>query len=118
MAKAAIVVLADTETAGDLGRVVNALTTAKELKQEGDEVTVVFDGAGTRWIPELFDPEHRYHQLLESVRDRIAGACAYCAKAYGVGDQVEACGVELLDEFDQHPSLRGYLADGFQVITF
>jgi hypothetical protein len=45
VAKAAIVVLADTETSGELGRVVNALTTAKELKQEGDEVAVVFDGA-------------------------------------------------------------------------
>src|SRR5918994_7096882 len=105
MAKAAIVVLADTETSGELGRVVNALTTAKEMKQEGDEVSVVFDGAGTKWIPELSDPGHRYHELLESVRDRISGACDYCAKAYGVRDEVQASGVELLDEFDQHPSL-------------
>jgi hypothetical protein len=59
MAKAAIVVLADTETSGELGRVVNALTTAKELKQEGDEMAVVFDGAGTKWVPVLSDPEHR-----------------------------------------------------------
>jgi hypothetical protein len=118
MAKAAVVVLADTETAGDLGRVVNALTTAKELKQEGDEVVVVFDGAGTKWIPALSDQEHRYHGLLQSVRDRISGACAYCATAYGVRDGVEESGVELLNEFDQHPSLRGYLADGYQVITF
>jgi hypothetical protein len=118
MAKAAIVVLADTETSGELGRVVNALTTAKEMKQEGDEVSVVFDGAGTKWIPELSDPGHRYHELLESVRDRISGACDYCAKAYGVRDEVQASGVELLDEFDQHPSLRTYLADGFQVVTF
>jgi hypothetical protein len=118
MAKAAIVVLADTETSGELGRVVNALTTAKEMKQEGDEVSVVFDGAGTKWIPELSDPGHRYHELLESVRDRISGACDYCTKAYGVRDEVQASGVELLDEFDQHPSLRTYLADGFQVVTF
>ena len=118
MAKAAIVVLADTETSGELGRVVNALTTAKEMKQEGDEVSVVFDGAGTKWIPELSDPGHRYHELLESVRDRISGACDYCAKAYGVRDEVQASGVELVDEFDQHPSLRTYLADGFQVVTF
>ena len=118
MTKAAIVVLADTETAGELGRVVNALTTAKELKQEDDEVAIVFDGAGTKWVPELADPEHRYHDLYESVRDRISGACAYCAKAYGVREGVESSGVELLDEFDQHPSLRAYLADGFQVVTF
>ena len=118
MTKAAIIVLADTETAGELGRVVNALTTAKELKQEGDKVVVVFDGAGTKWIPALSDPDHRYHELLESLRDRVSGACAYCAKAYGVCEDVEQSGVELLDEFDEHPSLRGYLADGYAVITF
>lgn len=33
MAKAERVVLADTEAAGELGRVVNALTTAKEFKE-------------------------------------------------------------------------------------
>jgi hypothetical protein len=118
MAKAAIVVLADTETSGELGRVVNALTTAKELKREGDEVAVVFDGAGTKWVPALSDPGHRYHQLFESVRDRMAGACAYCANAYGVREGVEQSGIELLDDFDQHPSLRSYLAEGFQVVTF
>jgi hypothetical protein len=36
--KAAIVVLADTETHGDLGRVVNALVVAKEFKEAGDDV--------------------------------------------------------------------------------
>ena len=62
MAKAAIVVLADTETKEDLGRVANALTSAKEFKEEDHEVTVIFDGAGTKWIgearPRLFLSEH------------------------------------------------------------
>ena len=50
MPKAAIVVLADTETKEGLGRVANALTSAKEFKEEDHEVTVIFDGAGTRWV--------------------------------------------------------------------
>jgi hypothetical protein len=51
MPKAAIIVLADTETHGDLGRVVNALEAVKELKEARDEVKLIFDGAGTQWIP-------------------------------------------------------------------
>jgi hypothetical protein len=117
MTKAAIVVLADTETAGDLGRVVNALTTAKEFKEAGDEVTIVFDGAGTKWIPELSNG-HQYSRLFGDVRDKIAGACEYCSKAYGVRDGVESAGVELLGEYEQHPSLHRYASDGYQVITF
>ena len=118
MARAAAVVLADIETREGLGRVVNALETAKELKESGDEVALIFDGAGTRWIGELERPDHRYHRLYEAVGEVIAGACAYCAAAYGVKDAVEAAGVPLLEEFDRHPSLRKYLEAGFQVVTF
>ena len=118
MAKAAIVVLADTETSGEFGRVVNALTTVKEFRGSGDDVTLVFDGAGTKWIPELSKADHKYHQLFDSVRDRIHGACEYCANAYGVREEVESNGVALLDEYDQHPSLHSYVVEGYQVITF
>ena len=48
MAKAAIVLLAGTDTPSDTGRMVNALTSAREFIEAGDEVTVVLDGAGTR----------------------------------------------------------------------
>jgi hypothetical protein len=118
MAKAALVVLADTETREGLGRVVNAMITAKELKEAGDEVAIVFDGAGTRWAAALAADHRRYHALFEQVRDRIGGACAYCANAFGVRAEVEQAGIALLEDFEQHPSLRSYLADGYQVLTF
>jgi hypothetical protein len=33
----------------DLSRVVNAMRTAKEFAEAGDDVELVFDGAGTQW---------------------------------------------------------------------
>lgn len=116
--KAAIVVLADVGDPGGTGRLANALVTAKEFKEEGDEVAVIFDGAGVRWIPELSNPEHKYSRLLDSLGDRVAGACAYCAQAYGVRDEIEQAGIPLLSEYKRHPSLRSYAARGFQIITF
>lgn len=59
MAKISVVVLADIETHGDLGRIANALSTVKEASEAGDEVELVFDGAGTRWIPELAKPDNK-----------------------------------------------------------
>jgi hypothetical protein len=118
MPKAAIVLLAGTDTPGDTGRMVNALTTAKEIGEAGDEVTVVLDGAGTRWVAELAGSEHKYNRLFEDFKPRIAGACAYCSRAYGVKDQVEAAGVPLLREYADHPSLRGLIVEGYGVITF
>jgi hypothetical protein len=118
MAKAALVVLADTDSREGLGRIANALVTAEEFDQAGDEVTIVFDGAGTRWIPELADPGHKYHERFVTLKPRIAGACAYCAAAFGVRKEVEAAQVELLDEYEQHPSIRRLVAAGYEVITF
>src|SRR6516225_5786576 len=106
MAKVAIVVLADTETHWDLARVVNALVGVKELKEGGDEVTAIFEGAGTKWIKELANPEHRVHGLYEAVKDKIEGACGFCAAAFGVREAVRQSGVALLDEYERHPSLR------------
>ncbi len=96
MNKVFVLVLADTETKGDLGRVVNAMQTAKEFKDAGDDVRLVFDGAGTRWIGELGSVGHKYHALFESVKGQ-AGACSYCAGAFGVKPAVEQQAVALLD---------------------
>src|SRR5919204_2942058 len=107
MPKAALVVLAGTEGREAIGRVANALVTAKEFKETGDEATIVFDGAGTTWIGTLADPDHRYHGAFEEVRDRIAGACSCCAGRYGVTEQVEQAGVAPLHGDEQHPHNPG-----------
>ena len=112
-AKVAIVILADTETRADRAKVANALTTAYEF-----EVTVVFTGAGTRWIAELSDPDHRLHRAFDLVKDKVAGACKACAVSFGVKDEVEASGVPLLAEYRGPQSLRKLVAEGFQVIIY
>ena len=117
MANAAIVVLADTESHADLGRVVNALQAAKEFADEGDDVRLIFDGAGTQWVPELSDPEHPSNALFESLTDIVA-VCDYCADAFHVGDEIDESAVERVAEFNRHPSLRQLVADGYEVITF
>ena len=118
MDKAAIVVLADTETHGELARLVNALSTADEFKEHGDEVTIIFDGAGVRWAAELSKPDHRLHERFEGVRDKVAGACHYCAGAFDVRDELEQIGFPLLRDHKGHPSLRSLVHDGYEVITF
>ncbi len=118
MSRIAIVILADTETHGDLGRVVNALLTVKEAKEAQDEVRLIFDGAGAKWIGQLADLDHRSHALYAAVKDQITGVCQYCAKAFGATESVQAAGVPLLDEYQQHPSLRALVHDGFQVLVF
>ena len=116
--KAAIVVLADTETHEALGRAVNAMVTALDFKEAGDDVQLIFDGGGTRWPPALADKDHQAHNLYERVQDTIRGACSYCADAFETTDALNDIGVKLLDEYKRHPSFRKLMADGYQILTF
>lgn len=118
MNKIAILILADSESHGDMGRVTNALEIAKEFKEHDDQVKIVFDGAGTKWVGKLADPENKMNPLYESVKEDVLGACSFCAKAFGVKNQVEKADVKLLDDYDGHPSVRTLVQDGFQVMTF
>lgn len=118
MSKAALIVLADTETHADLGRVFNALVTAKELKESNDDVRLIFDGAGTKWPGVLADPEHQAHSAYQAVASVVAGTCKFCAKQFEAEEGVQQAQVPFLDEYEGHPSLRALVADGYQIITF
>ncbi|MFQ5434036.1 MAG: hypothetical protein ACE5FD_04085 [Anaerolineae bacterium] len=118
MIKVAIVVLSEMEEHQDLGRVVNALQTAREFKEAGDEVQIIFDGGGTVSAVILANPEDKRHQLYANVADNVAGLCRYCAKAFHVYEKAEELNLPFLSEYHQHPSLRTYVADGYQIITF
>jgi len=119
MAKAAIVILAGNESHADYGRLANGLEAAKEFAEtEGDELELIFDGAGTQWIPELEDEESDYHELYQAVDDDAA-VCDYCCSgAFGVEDAVADSGLVTLDEYDGHPSVRSLVDDDYEIITF
>ena len=118
MTKISVVILAGTEAHSDLARVLNGLALAREAKEAGDDVEIVFDGAGVAWIPELNDPAHKLHGAFREVHDRVAGACEFCAAAFEVKEPVRDAGVPFLSEFQGHPSLRERVAQGYEVVTF
>jgi hypothetical protein len=118
MANAAVIILAGTEGHANVGRLVNGLETAKEFADtDGDEVELIFDGAGTQWISELEDENSDYHELYQAVRDD-ASACEFCSGAFGVADAVTDAGVVTLDDHDGHPSIRSLVDDDYEIITF
>ena len=118
MIKVAFIVLADTQTPEGLGRVVNAMMAVKEFQEANEKVKLIFDGAGTRWISTLSDPEHQYHELFNAVKDRIEGVCKYCAHAFQVEKEVESSHLPFSEDYEGHPSFRQLMVEGYQIITF
>jgi hypothetical protein len=118
VAKVAVVIMSDTETHADRARAANALTTAYEFKEADEEVTVIFTGAGTRWVPELTDPDNRLHRAYKMVEDRVEGACKACAVSFGVKDAIQENGVPLLTEYRGHQSIRRLINEGYEIVSF
>lgn len=123
--KVAISVLSDPTSGGEeaLGRVFNALAVAYDYKHAGAEAAVLFQGAGTRWVESLSDPEHPVHGLYQAVADTVVGMSCGCADVFGAGEAAEAHGIDLVTEnavpgTSGLPSLRRYVAEGYTVLTF
>ncbi len=110
--------MADTDTHENMGRMLNALELTKEYKESNEDVTLIFDGAGAKWVPELEKEDHKLHNHYVAIRDKISGVCSFCAGAFGVKNAVQSSGVKLLDEYEGHPSLKQYLDKGYHVVTF
>lgn len=44
--------------------------------------------------------------LYETVKDKVEGACLFCATVFGAKESVKECKVNLVDEFEQHISVK------------
>ena len=125
MTKIAVVVLSDPKTGGEesLGRVFNALATAYDAKQRGDEVVVLFQGTGTRWSGLITAPDHPINALYEAVKDKVGGVSSGCADVFGAREAAAGEGFVFVRECavpgtSGLPSIARRLAEGYQVVTF
>lgn len=123
--KYAIVVLSDPKNGSEesAGRAFNAFSTAYDFKRQGDDVAVLFQGTGTRWIGALTKKEHPFHALFESVKDKIAGVSCACADVFGAADEVKEAGYSVVKDNPVPgtrglPSLRRLTQDGYTVLSF
>ncbi len=123
--KTAIVILSDPKSGSDeaLGRVFNALAAAYDFKQAGEEVSILFQGAGTRWIGDLTQKGHPAHDLFEAVKDHVAGVSCGCADVFGGKEEAEKAGLDLITDNPVPgtpglPSLRKLASEGSTILTF
>ncbi len=123
--KAAIIVFSDPKSGSEesLGRLFNALATTYDFKQRGDDVTLLFQGAGTRWAGEVVKEDHPAHQLYTEVRDKVAGVSCGCAEVFGATEDAERSGFDLIKDnavpgTPGLPSLRELIAQGYSILTF
>ena len=123
--KAAIIILSDPATGSEdaLGRLFNGLAAAYDFRQNGDDVSIIFQGAGSRWTDYIIREDHPVHALYKAVENDIAGVSSGCADVFGASDAVIKNGFSLIKEnrvpgTSGLPSLQKLIEKGYSIITF
>lgn len=119
--KYAIILQAGKESHEGMARAVHAFLYAKELKEHGHEVVLIFDGAGTEWAEELSNPESQsklkpmYDQLKEVGIVEIV--CDFCAGAFAVKERLAQRQVPMTAEYAGHPSIAQWADAGYALMV-
>ncbi len=119
--KTVVAILSDPKSGSEesLGRVFNALAVAYDAKTAGDEVGILFQGAGTRWPEALQKEDHPVHGLFKAIEDKIEGVSCGCADVFGANPS----GFDLVTDNKVPgtrglPSLHSLQKQGHHVLVF
>ena len=99
---------------------IHVLLNALDMKEKGYDAKIVIEGAATKLIPELSKKSNPMSGFYTKAKaeDLIAGVCKACSQKMGTLEDARAEGLDLLDDMNGHPGMAGYMADGYEVITF
>jgi hypothetical protein len=81
-----------------LGRAFNGLAAAYDIKQSGGEVSITFQGTGTRWASLITQADHPLNGLYELIKNDIGGVSCGCADVFGASEEAAACGFNLIKD--------------------
>lgn len=99
---------------------IHVLLNALDLHAHDHQVQVVLEGAAVKLVPVVLAADHPLTHLFAQIREKglLAGACRACAVKLGVAKEIENTDVPLIGDMSGHPSMRGYMTQGYQIITF
>ncbi|MDQ0899145.1 MULTISPECIES: hypothetical protein [unclassified Paenibacillus] len=101
----------------DVGKAVHGLLYGQELHDEGFEVEILFDGAGTEWPNELSKADHPFNALYKQVMKSgiIKGGCQACSGFHEIEEEIQEAGVSLIgnEKTGGHIPFVQYIKDGF-----
>ena len=122
MGKVAIIVLEGTESKESVARIRHALIYSKEIKDAGNEIMLIFDGNGTKWLNIISDETSEFdflNKLFKEVKSMgiAPKACDFCSTRKEVKDSLKLKNIEFLSEYDRHPNVGKLINEGYQVIV-
>lgn len=99
---------------------VHVLLNAIDLHENGYNIKVILEGSATKLIAELNDTAKPFSKLYHTAKDLglFDCVCRACAAKMGSLSAAEEQNLPLCDDMSGHPSVRKYIEQGYQILTF
>ena len=99
---------------------IHVLLNALDMKEKGDDVTIILEGASVKLVPELVKEGNPLNGLWKKAvaADLVAGVCKACAHKLGTLENAVAQNLTVLDDMSGHVGMGGYQKQGYTIITF
>ncbi len=121
MAKVAIIVLEGTELKESVAKIRHAMIYSKEIKASGNEIIIIFDGNGTKWLDIISNETSEYdflNKLFKEITEMgiIYRACGFCSARKEVRESLSKKNIIFLSEYEGHPDAGKLINEGYQII--
>jgi hypothetical protein len=99
---------------------VHVLLNGIDLYERGQEGLIVIEGDAVTLVEKMSQPGHFLSTLYQKAKGLglFAGACKACATKLGAIEAIGKEDIPLIGEMSGHPSMGGFMAEGYEVITF
>ena len=121
MAKIAIIVLEGTELKESVAKIRHAMIYSKEIKSSGNEIILIFDGNGTKWLDIISNETSEFdflNKLFKEITEIgiVYRACGFCSIRKEVKESLSKKNIEFLSEYDGHPDVGKLINEGYQIV--
>ena len=105
---------------GELTCFAHVMLYALDFREKGYEVKVIVEGAATRLLPALAEEGTPFAGLYQKLREQglLAAVCRACSQKMGTLAEAERQNLPIVGDMQGHPSISGYVAAGFTVLSF
>jgi hypothetical protein len=92
------------------------LLNAIDLKENGNDAKIIFEGEAVK-LPKEF--QEKDHPLFKKAKEMgiLDCICKACSQQFGVLEYNEKTGIPIKGDMKGHPSMRQYMDRGYEVIT-
>lgn len=99
---------------------IHVLLNALDMKRRNYEVKIIIEGEATKLVPDFVKKNNFLAETFVEAREHelIAGVCRACSLKMKTLQDAEAQNLMLLSDMSGHPSMGGFLDDGYNIITF